>query len=347
MLTLDVATLASVFVGSILYGVHVVTFGNAVKVLLFKKRRQARRPILIVATFLFFFFGTMFVAIAFRWVLDAFVSYKGPGGPIAKLLQISGVVPQLIAIPLTAQTLIGDAMLIYRCFVLYRQNWLIVVLPIMCWLGTLILGVLIVVVTSKIEEQTTISNIQLEPMILSSLGLTVAVNSFCTSMIVYKIWTMREQLQSVLSAPQDLAPKTQYGQIISVLVESTAMYSVCALLLLILEIRKSNGAYIIYHATIQVAGIAFNLVTIRIDQGRSVEAHFTQGATGNDPMHFTSGRTRTTLGEASFVDLPVGGGANLRSSEDVFAFGGGKMEEGRIEERSSADVVQLVAKKTG
>ncbi|KAI0048127.1 hypothetical protein FA95DRAFT_1605552 [Auriscalpium vulgare] len=303
MLPLDVAALASLLSGSILYGVHVVTFTNAVKVLLFKKRRRARRPILIVATFMFFLYGTLFAVVAFLWVLDAFVLYKGPGGPTAKLLQISGVVPRMVAIPLTAQMLVGDAMWIYRCFVLHRKNWMIVALPILCWLGTAILSISIVIVTANTHEAATISDMRLRPMILSHLSLTVTVNTFCTSMIVYKVWRMERRVLNFLG--DGLTPRLQYGQIITVLVESTAMYSICALLLLVLEVLKNNAAYIIYHSIIEIAGIAFDLVTIRIAEDRSVEAHFTAATVGaGDPIRFAT--TQTTVGEMTLRDMPAG-----------------------------------------
>ncbi|KAI0044751.1 hypothetical protein FA95DRAFT_1608278 [Auriscalpium vulgare] len=335
MLALDNAALAALLTGSILYGVHLVTFGNAVHVLLLQKRRQARRPILIAATFLFFLFGTLFTVFSYLWVQDAFVAYKGPGGATAKLLQISGVVPQLVATPLTAQMLVGDAMLIYRCLVLYQRNWLIVVLPILCWLGTAVLGVRIIVVTAQLNEQTTISNNRVEPMIIAMLSLTVAVNTFCTSMIVYKIWRMRRRLQNVL---QDSAPpRVQYGQIITVLVESTAMYSTCAIMLLILEILKTNAAYILYHATIQIVGIAFNVLTIRIDQGRSIEA----AAISSDASDPRSHLRRTRLSEMSLRDIPIV--PRRSSSEDVFS--PRKPEDGQIDKRPAVSLLEIAVTK--
>ncbi|KAI0048088.1 hypothetical protein FA95DRAFT_1558359 [Auriscalpium vulgare] len=141
---IDLAILWALLGSSILYGIHAVTFGNAVRVLIFKKRRQARHPRLIGATFLLFAFGTTYIAIAFRHVLDAFVWYEGPGGAKGQLSQISNVLANVKNAIYIAQVLTGDAMLIYRCFMVYGRAWWVIVIPVLLWISCAILGAFVV-----------------------------------------------------------------------------------------------------------------------------------------------------------------------------------------------------------
>ncbi|KAI0044749.1 hypothetical protein FA95DRAFT_1608276 [Auriscalpium vulgare] len=284
-LPIEVSMLSGLLPGCILYGVHIVTFGNAVRVLLFRKRRAARRPYLIVATFLFMLFGTLFVAFSFQYVLDAYGWVGGRGGKSLPQ-QRSIFVPDLLTFQLASQVLTGDAMLIYRCFVLHQRNWLVVVLPILCWLGTAGLGIFCVYDAATLKVDKMVGDTQLEPIIILALSLTLTINIFCTCMIVYKILRMRRRVLDIL--PGNIKPKLPYARVITIIVESAAMYTAFAVLMFVLELLRSNIAYMVYQTTVQIVGIAFNVITIRVDQGESVETELPTTMSRTGELHFAS-----------------------------------------------------------
>lgn len=107
---------------------------------------------MLVAAILMAIFGTLNVAFALRFNLDAFVWYKGPGGPTGKFENISYWVNVMKTVDYVVQTLIGDLILvsniwcldiftdasqIYRCYVVYNRRWSVIVVSIVFWTGLL------------------------------------------------------------------------------------------------------------------------------------------------------------------------------------------------------------------
>ncbi|KAI0044517.1 hypothetical protein FA95DRAFT_252655 [Auriscalpium vulgare] len=248
---LDLAILWALLGNSILYGVHAVTFGNAVWVLIFVKRRQARRPRLIGATFLLFAIGTVHIALAFRLVIEAFVLYEGPGGAEAQLSQISNVLVNVKNSLYISQVLIGDAMLIYRCFMVHGKNWWIVVLPIILWLGNVILGAFIVYIPFTLHEHAVLSVSRLGPFITSGMSLTLTINIFCTTMIVRQIWLTQQRSLRIFGS-DGFKHVQSFTRAIGIIIESAAMYTVTAIVFFALQLRKSNAEYSVAECIVQI-----------------------------------------------------------------------------------------------
>lgn len=94
-------------------GLYLVSFGMALYSLLMSgKSSRSQRNYLLVVVFLLFLFATLDVAFLLRHVLDAFIYYKGPGGAIGELSNISYWVSVMKTVCYSAQTSIADAMLV-------------------------------------------------------------------------------------------------------------------------------------------------------------------------------------------------------------------------------------------
>ncbi|KAJ6488163.1 hypothetical protein C8R47DRAFT_1071910 [Mycena vitilis] len=72
-------------------------------------------------------------------VIDAFIDFKGPGGALAFYgtanTENHGWKHWLPAVEDSAQVMLGDALLIYRCYVLYDRNWRAVAPPVVSWMA--------------------------------------------------------------------------------------------------------------------------------------------------------------------------------------------------------------------
>jgi hypothetical protein len=85
-ISLPAAELAGIFVSCVLYGIYLVTLGIAGRVLL-TTRSGKRRPrsrinwIVVAVSAILFVNSTLDLALIFNTILEAFVSYDGPGGP--------------------------------------------------------------------------------------------------------------------------------------------------------------------------------------------------------------------------------------------------------------------------
>ncbi|KAI0060440.1 hypothetical protein BV25DRAFT_1917787 [Artomyces pyxidatus] len=269
---IDIVILIGVLLTGILYGIHLVTFGKVVRVLLSKKRsRKSRRLHFLAATLLLLIVGTGYIALSFRHVLDAFVWYKGPGGPIGQLSHVANKVFNGMTILYIVQTSLGDAMLIYRCFVVYHRSWKVVILPSMLVVAGTVLGGFQVHTALGIQELALLSSSRLIPFTTSALGMTLAINLITTSLIVGKIWLI--QRRSFLSFGSDcrVGRGRPLTRAIIIVIESGAIYTTAVILFFVLDLCSSNLQYPVAQCIVQIIGIAFNLIIIRVDQGKTTE----------------------------------------------------------------------------
>lgn len=96
-------------------GILVSTFMSCMKVLFLRKQPSpcgGHNWLFISVSFALFIVATMDIAFGFRHILDAFVYYKGPGGPTEELLDISYWVNVMKGIDTTIQIAIADAFLV-------------------------------------------------------------------------------------------------------------------------------------------------------------------------------------------------------------------------------------------
>ncbi|KAH9831450.1 uncharacterized protein C8Q71DRAFT_782615 [Rhodofomes roseus] len=109
---------------SITYGVHVVTFA-ACKYTWFHRAHKPHVsrcwPWMLVAI-AFFVFGTCDVAFNFYNNLIAFIFYTGPGGANAEFDRLSTWVNVIRSIWFTLNIALSDAVLIYRCWLVYAHS---------------------------------------------------------------------------------------------------------------------------------------------------------------------------------------------------------------------------------
>ncbi|TCD63102.1 hypothetical protein EIP91_006006 [Steccherinum ochraceum] len=268
-LPLDVAQLAGLFTECILYGIFLVTFAMCVKALFTSALPgRLKRYLLIVATLLLFIFATMDVAFGLRHILDAFVYYTGPGGPIAELSRISYWVNVMKGVNYNCQTSTADAILIYRCFMLYGRKWRYITGLMIFWAAGLFSEFATVYTEITLRQSATLDAARLTPWITSMLAITLTLNLLATGMIVLRIWAV-ERISSKSGLRE--FPQSYYGSsggslkfAMLVIVESGAIYSGSVLVFFVSSLLHSNAQYIASHAVVPIIGITFNLIIIRL-----------------------------------------------------------------------------------
>ena len=94
-------------------GFYLVSFGMYMYTMLVKSRsRRGKRHVFLIVALPFFVFATLDVALLLRHEFDAFIWYKGPGGAIGELSDISYWVNVMKTVAYVAQTNIGDGMIV-------------------------------------------------------------------------------------------------------------------------------------------------------------------------------------------------------------------------------------------
>ncbi|TFY75973.1 hypothetical protein EWM64_g8041 [Hericium alpestre] len=258
------------------------------KALWSNQQRKGLRWRLLLVALLLFVFASLDVALSLRHVLMAFIWYRGPGGALAEFLDISSWVNVLQTVCYNAQTSIADAMLIYRCYVIYGQSWKIASALSVMWGGCVICEVILCYLEITSGRDTDLDSPFVKPVATSVLIITLVLNFIATFLIVHKIWAIQRLVSRVrLSAEGDTAAgdNSPLLRAIRIVVESGMMYTLAVLIFVIMHLANNYAQYPLSDSIVEIIGIAFNLIIIRVEQGRSVETFQAQSTAARNHHH--------------------------------------------------------------
>ncbi|EMD32280.1 hypothetical protein CERSUDRAFT_88274 [Gelatoporia subvermispora B] len=180
--------------------------------------------------------------------------------------------------------LIGDAMLTYRCWIVYEHSWRAIIPSSLLWLVGFGLCIVLNIKAAVLTSAVGINDPSLTPYIASLLAITVVQNILTTSLIIHRIWSVQRDIRrhGVL-----------HGNVIFIvrtIVESGVLYTSSAVILLGTAVVRNNADYITGDALVQITGIAFNLIIIRFDQ--SLADRYALPSPASDPNITTATTTR-------------------------------------------------------
>ncbi|KAF8625050.1 hypothetical protein AX15_005580 [Amanita polypyramis BW_CC] len=157
------------------------------------------------------------------------------------------------------QTLLGDALVIWRCYLIWDRNLFIVGFPLLLLLGSTATGIGVLYSFSKVDPEANIFVEKLQQWIVSFFSLTLATNLIGTGLVAYKLWRINHE--EFRRSSRRLYP------VLLVIVESGAIYSAALLVLLILYKSDSWFQYVIVDTVRTNPGIVFSIIMYRILAG--------------------------------------------------------------------------------
>ncbi|KAJ6620658.1 hypothetical protein B0H10DRAFT_1068024 [Mycena sp. CBHHK59/15] len=269
LLTLELCT---VFIASTMYGVYLVTLGMAVRTLLITESRWRRRSeinwITVSVSAALFINATLDLALAMHTVVHAFVLYTGPGGPEYIFLNASSWENYLKSLDQTSsvglQSLTGDAILIYRCWLVYSRSRRIIAFPVLLWLVNGVCHARMIYLQTTLPSALVTAG-ELWPWGVAFWALTICINMSTTPLIVWRIWSIdkeNERLRIPLSSSSDVTP-SPLASAMRRIIESGLLYTTAAFLTFVAYTTKSHLAYPASAIEMHSVGIAFNLIIIR------------------------------------------------------------------------------------
>ncbi|TFY75787.1 hypothetical protein EWM64_g8223, partial [Hericium alpestre] len=276
------AHIVALFLQSIFYGIFLITFAQSLLVLRRSRRTFRQRRCSFIIALLFFIFGTLDIAFLLRQVVDAFIYYTGPGGANVRFEDISDWGNAMRTVFYCIETSLADGLLIYRCWIVYGRRWTIVAGLSPLWIACTVCEVIASYTEFTLNQRASLSAKELQPFITTALTTTLALNLIATSMIAWRIRSIRSFGESA----------DAINHAVRVIVESGAMYSISVLVFFIVYLAGSNGLYAASDCAFQIIGIAFNLIIIRVERGQTAEATSTMFSSQGDlgrgtlPFHF-------------------------------------------------------------
>ncbi|KAK7042166.1 hypothetical protein R3P38DRAFT_2888891 [Favolaschia claudopus] len=249
--------IVSVSLQGIIYGVSVCMFGMSVWVLAFQRRdRNLNAPMLFVACVMWIL-CTMRMFIDIAITAEAFTKHAStPNGPEIFLSDFSGPVSLLDNSIYGIQTLIGDAVVIYRCYVVWGR-FDVVVVPCMAWIASL--GMVIYLLTSFAHK--TIS----ETKIVVLYSTTLAANLSATSLLAFRIWQGDRNARKNNSSQSSLRP------LLIVIIESGVLYTTMLIMALVTVLHFLAMEYVVNSVMPAIISITFSMIFIRVGLARNHE----------------------------------------------------------------------------
>ncbi|KAF8622792.1 hypothetical protein AX15_006722 [Amanita polypyramis BW_CC] len=267
--TIQISSIFESFICALAYGIYITTFGHCLRWLFYNdggriRLERGNAPMLIVSIVIFLL-ETTELATSFRGALAA----QNLNPLIYNILNTTNN-----AIEYTLYQIV-DAVLIYRCWVVYGRSYKIICLPILFWISSVALttyAIYLYAVTLTLEaaDQETLYKVSILVAKIwdGFFSCNIATNIYATTAIVYRIVQVTKN--SVLGSGR-------LHRTWRIIAESGVLYTTATIINLIGASLVSRSPayepYVLFQATvdpinINMAGIAFNLILIRVGQQR-------------------------------------------------------------------------------
>ncbi|KAG2142380.1 hypothetical protein DEU56DRAFT_911083 [Suillus clintonianus] len=260
---LDAACLLAMALEGILYGFSVLMFMGTIYSLTYEQRMQDINRRMAVVAILLLILSTGHIVANIIRMENGLVKYRDtyPGGPVAYFADPSQNIFAVLHAFYLLQTLLADGVVIYRCYVVWRSGW-IIILPSLLWCSAAATG--ICVVYTYLEVTSTSGNFyanvvgQPTQWVAAFFASTMATNGLSSGLLAYRIWMIEKKISVTRATKGNLMP------IVRVLLDAAVLYTVVLFIALICYLLSNNGEEPALEMITPIISIAFYMVLIRI-----------------------------------------------------------------------------------
>ncbi|PCH42396.1 hypothetical protein WOLCODRAFT_73087 [Wolfiporia cocos MD-104 SS10] len=280
ILSVNLATLA---MESLLYGIFLMLFGTSTYLLLQRGSQQSqiassvtarpiwRTPMFLAAILMAFIVTSHWILTVYR-LFDAFINYQGGAEPLIALADLSWRSEVVKTAFLVAAVLLSDIMIIYRLYIVWSYNKLIVIFPMLTWCGLVACG-------TGVCWQFAVYSLG-QDVFETSAGRWITSDL----LIAFRVWRTRIHTHSYGGA--------NIMGALAIIIESAALQTSWNLIFFVTYQAKSNIQFTTCDLWAQFCGISFMLINLRVALGWAQKASYQQSSTA--PRLTTQQRTLGT-----------------------------------------------------
>ncbi|KAN0082383.1 hypothetical protein V8E55_008178 [Tylopilus felleus] len=267
---LDKAELLSVILEAILYGFSLLMFGGTMWTLLSQRSiQQLNRKMFAVACALLVV-STAHLVVHIIRVMFGLILYRDtfPGGPAAYFLDVSEWTWNAKNHIYVVQSLIGDGVILYRCYAVWQTVYILIV-PMILWCVAGVSGFMANITAAHATQSGVFAGV-VQKWITSFWAATLATNLLATVLLIARIWYVDWKATRFRSHQS-----SQLRPILHILIDAGAFYSLTLVVALICFVNESNGQYVILDMVTPIISITFYMVIIRVGMAsRSAQLPF-------------------------------------------------------------------------
>ncbi|KAJ6541564.1 hypothetical protein B0H19DRAFT_1173618 [Mycena capillaripes] len=150
--------------------------------------------------------------------------------------------------------------IVYRAFVVWGRSKPIVIIPSLLVLANIVIG--IIAMMSLFESGTVWSPVYWMEAFIS---LTLCINIICTGLISFQIIRVYRRVAWMTSTDSS----SESIRIVSIIVESAAVYTAMLVATLVVARLRGFGIYILFDCLTPTIGLVFSSIIIRVGHGTS------------------------------------------------------------------------------
>ncbi|KAF8524145.1 hypothetical protein BU17DRAFT_85252 [Hysterangium stoloniferum] len=339
---LDVVNVLSVWFEVFLYGLYCTLFIQSVYITL-KRQRTKTVPakVFFISTIVLFIVATSHIAVNLYRLLRGYVWLVEDPGPVIYFNDL-GRWENIAHDAINAvMTWIGDVLLIYRCFIIWDNNYYIIGLPTLLLIMSIVTNSVALHLFTEVRLGTLFSP-SLVAWMNSIYSIALAQNTITTALIAYRLW--RQESESAKAGLRDDSPKSSLRPIIRIVIESAVIYVLTAIVIIILYARGNNFQFVIQEAIVPIIGIVFTLISVRlamhtskmlattVPSGRTL----TEWQAAPHSLLATSGETPGIISSASGTDATIKPtGLTMRKESTFDDSRSGDEEKSRLRNQNS------------
>ncbi|KAJ3859560.1 hypothetical protein EV359DRAFT_75562 [Lentinula novae-zelandiae] len=277
-LPLERSLYAGNFMRGILYGIELFTFAKAAHTILNQPPQSNRRG----QTFYIYYGAVLITMVTIAVITDAlcggfmWIDHRDvSGGPLAYFEATTSMWMNVLGSAADATAnIMGDGLLLYRCYMIWGSNSWVVAFPCCIYLASSVL-VVITVVESALPGAFLLNGTAANfgvPWVL----LSVSLNVILTAMICGRLLMMRHMVHSSLSFELG----NTYTSIMAILVESALPFSVVGVGFVITFAKNSPTSDAFAYVWGMFCSLSPQLIILRVAMGRGWSRDTVQEVSG-------------------------------------------------------------------
>ncbi|KAJ7460860.1 hypothetical protein B0H11DRAFT_938401 [Mycena galericulata] len=257
---LDKAFLVAAWLESLVYGCFLVIFLFSIYVnVTYTKGQNRHNRIMFAISIVMFTLATMHLGFNIARLIRGFITDRNaPGGPVGYLGQLALWDHIFKDTIYATQSILGDAVAVYRCWILWNGDYRFVIFPSVLLIVSGISGYMVCGLYTTVSPTATVFDPRLTNWITTFYSVAVAQNIVTTGLMSLRLWQIEQKSARVRLGSGNFLP------VLIILVESNALYLFIEILLLSLYAVNYNAQYILLEIVTPTVGITFSLITIRI-----------------------------------------------------------------------------------
>ncbi|KAG2066748.1 hypothetical protein BDR04DRAFT_1106193 [Suillus decipiens] len=265
--SINVVTAIAFVCEAFLYGVYCVLFIASV-VILIKQYRVSNR-VIWVANCSLFMTSTAHFALVFNYFYTALEN--------APFSEFGNETPVLMGanLMISVVDVIGDLLLLYRCWLVWGKNFYVIVLPLLTALAGFGCILPIPSLILSINPASPSPPTEIVPLTIAGYALPLCTNVMVTALIACRLWYISRIPYFDEHGKPVLLKISAGGRPMMLIIESGVLYMATQLVYVVLVAIGNSAEVILSYAGTQIYGIASTLIIIRVGLGVSPTSELT------------------------------------------------------------------------